>query len=81
MPCDGETIGEIMFRGNIMRRGYLFIELTPGATASEAEIIDYCKAKLARFKAPSAVVFGALPRTSTGKIQKFVLRERARAVD
>jgi fatty-acyl-CoA synthase len=161
VPRDGETVGEIMFRGNITMRGYLknpeateaafaggwfhtgdlavtdpdgyvritdrakdviisggenissleveevlyrhaavlacavvampsekwgetpcaFIELAPGATASEAEIIDYCKAKLARFKAPSAVVFGALPRTSTGKIQKFVLRERARATD
>ena len=40
-------------------------------------IIAHCRARLARFKAPKRVVFGALPKTSTGKIQKFVLREQA----
>ncbi|HEY5365893.1 MAG TPA: acyl-CoA synthetase, partial [Casimicrobiaceae bacterium] len=45
-----------------------------------AAIIDWCRAHLAHFKAPRTVVFGALPKTSTGKIQKFVLRERARAL-
>jgi len=42
-----------------------------------AELIDYCKERMARFKAPSHVVFGPLPKTSTGKVQKFTLRERA----
>jgi fatty-acyl-CoA synthase len=46
---------------------------------SEAEIIDFCRSHLARFKVPRAVVFGELPKTSTGKIQKFVLREKARS--
>jgi 3-(methylthio)propionyl---CoA ligase len=46
---------------------------------SEAELIDHCRAHLARFKAPKAVIFCELPKTSTGKIQKFVLRERARS--
>jgi fatty-acyl-CoA synthase len=45
---------------------------------SEQEIIEFCRANMAHFKAPRKVVFGPLPKTSTGKIQKFVLRERAR---
>jgi fatty-acyl-CoA synthase len=161
VPRDGETIGEIMFRGNIMMKGYLdnpkatdeafaggwfhsgdlavmdpdgyfkirdrakdviisggenissievedaichhpavagaavvaqpdakwgerpcaFVELRPGTEATEAEIIEHCRARLAHFKAPKSVVFGPLPRTSTGKIQKFVLRQRARSAD
>ena len=56
-----------------------FVELKPGATVSEQEIIDFCRGQLAKFKAPRAVVFGELPKTSTGKIQKFVLRERAKS--
>ncbi|MDB4991610.1 MAG: acyl-CoA synthetase [Myxococcaceae bacterium] len=56
-----------------------FVELRPGTFATEAEIIDHCRAKLARFKAPRRVIFGSVPRTSTGKIQKFVLRDRANA--
>jgi fatty-acyl-CoA synthase len=159
VPRDGETIGEIMFRGNIMMKGYLknpsataesfdggwfhsgdlavvhpdgyfkirdrakdviisggenisslevedaiyhhhavlaaavvaqpdatwgetpcaFVELRPGADASEAEIIELCRSRLAHFKAPKTVIFGPLPKTSTGKIQKFVLRQRARS--
>jgi fatty-acyl-CoA synthase len=159
VPRDGETIGEIMFRGNITMKGYLknptataeslaggwfhsgdlavvhpdgylkikdrakdviisggenisslevenaicyhqavlaaavvaqpdaiwgeapcaFVELMPGKEASEAEIIEHCRARLAHFKVPKTVVFGPLPRTSTGKIQKFVLRKRARS--
>jgi fatty-acyl-CoA synthase len=159
VPRDGETIGEIMFRGNITMKGYLknpaatgeafaggwfhsgdlavlqpdgyvkirdrskdviisggenisslevedvlyrhsavlaaavvaqpdpkwgetpcaFVELKPGSTATDVELIEHCRAHLARFKAPRAVVFGELPKTSTGKIQKFVLRERARS--
>jgi fatty-acyl-CoA synthase len=158
VPRDGATIGEIMFRGNIVMKGYLknpsatgkafaggyfhsgdlavchpdgyieikdrskdiiisggenistieiektlyrhpaileaavtampdekwgetpcaFVTLKPGAEASEQEIIDFCRERMARFMAPRKVVFGTLPKTSTGKIQKFELRERAR---
>jgi len=159
VPWDGETMGEIMFRGNITMKGYLknpsateeafrggwyhtgdlavmqpdgyvkikdrskdviisggenissievedvlyrhpaviaaavvalpdpkwgevpcaYVELKEGRTATEDEIIEHCRAMLARFKAPKRVVFGPLPKTSTGKIQKFVLRERAKS--
>jgi fatty-acyl-CoA synthase len=159
VPADGETMGEIMFRGNITMKGYLknpqateaafrggwfhsgdlavmqadgyvkikdrskdiiisggenisslevedvlyrhpavlaaavvarpdekwgetpcaFVELKPGARVSESEIVDFCRSHLAKFKAPRAVVFGELPKTSTGKIQKFVLREKAKS--
>ena len=159
VPADGDTMGEIMFRGNITMRGYLknpnatreafaggwfhsgdlavlqpdgyvkikdrskdviisggenisslevedvlyrhpavlaaavvaqpdakwgetpcaFVEVKPGAAVTAAELIDHCRAQLARFKAPKQVIFGELPKTSTGKIQKFVLRERARS--
>jgi fatty-acyl-CoA synthase len=159
VPADGETMGEIMFRGNITMKGYLknkaatdeafrggwfhsgdlavmqpdgyvkirdrskdviisggenisslevedvlyrhpavlaaavvakpdekwgetpcaFVELKAGASVSEKEIIEFCRGQLARFKAPRAVVFGELPKTSTGKIQKFVLREKAKS--
>jgi fatty-acyl-CoA synthase len=159
VPADGETMGEIMFRGNITMKGYLknpkatreafaggwfhsgdlavmqpdgyvkikdrskdiiisggenisslevedvlyrhpavlaaavvarpdprwgetpcaFVELKPGAVVSESEIIDFCRGQMARFKTPRAVVFGELPKTSTGKIQKFVLREKAKS--
>ena len=161
VPWDGETMGEIMFRGNITMKGYLknpkatdeafgggwfhsgdlavmqadgyikikdrskdiiisggenisslevedalyrhpsvlaaavvaqpdpkwgetpcaFVELKPGATTSEDEIIVHCREHLARFKAPKRVIFGELPKTSTGKIQKFLLRERAKSAD
>jgi fatty-acyl-CoA synthase len=56
-----------------------FVEVKPGASVTEAELIEHCRAQMARFKAPRRVVFGELPKTSTGKIQKFVLRERARS--
>jgi fatty-acyl-CoA synthase len=159
VPADGETMGEIMFRGNITMKGYLknpqatqaafrggwfhsgdlavmqpdgyvkikdrskdiiisggenisslevedvlyrhpavlaaavvampdekwgetpcaFVELKPGSAISEQELIDFCRAQLARFKAPRVVVFGELPKTSTGKIQKFLLRDKARS--
>ena len=158
-PKDGETIGEVMMRGNIVMKGYLknpqateeafaggwfhtgdlgvmhedgyielkdrskdiiisggenissieiesvlyrhpavmeaavvarpdekwgetpcaFVELKPSANAvGEADIIDFCRDNMARFKAPKTVVFGPLPKTSTGKVQKFVLREKVR---
>jgi fatty-acyl-CoA synthase len=156
VPHDGETMGEIMFRGNIVMRGYLknpkatseafaggwfhtgdlavidpdgyvlirdrskdiiisggenissievedvlykhpavlvaavvarpdpkwgetpcaFIELKEGASATEADIIAFCKQNLAGFKVPKSVVFGLIPKTSTGKIQKFQLRQQ-----
>jgi fatty-acyl-CoA synthase len=53
-----------------------FVALKPGAAATADEIVALCHAHLARFKAPKAVEFGELPKTSTGKIQKYVLRER-----
>ncbi len=157
VPRDGETIGEIMLRGNVVMKGYLknpqateeafaggwfhsgdlavmhadgyvqikdrakdviisggenissieveevlykhpavaivavvakadekwgetpcaFVELKAGASATEDELISFCRDNLARFKCPRHVVFGDLPKTSTGKIQKFALRSRA----
>ncbi len=53
-----------------------FVTLKKGQEATEQEIIDYCKEHIARFKAPAAVEFGDLPKTSTGKVQKFVLRDK-----
>jgi len=157
VPMDGQTMGEIMFRGNITMKGYLknpqasaeafaggwfhsgdlavqypdgyikikdrskdiiisggenissievedvlyrhpavlaaavvarpdpkwgetpcaFIELKTGAQVDEADIVAHCRQHLAGFKVPRAIVFGELPKTSTGKIQKFELRQRA----
>ena len=157
-PADGETIGEVMFRGNIVMKGYLknrqatdealaggwfhsgdlgvmhpdgyiqlkdrskdiiisggenissievedalykhpavascgvvarpdekwgetpiaYVELKPGATATEDEILEHCRKLLARFKVPKTVIFAEIPKTSTGKIQKFRLRELAK---
>ncbi|WP_170583180.1 acyl-CoA synthetase [Ruegeria arenilitoris] len=57
-----------------------FVELKPGAEATEADLIAFCRDHMAHFKAPKTVVFGPLPKTSTGKIQKFKLREQARAL-
>ena len=53
-----------------------FVTLKADAEATEQEIIDHCRARIARYKCPAAVEFGELPKTSTGKVQKFVLRER-----
>jgi fatty-acyl-CoA synthase len=53
-----------------------FVTLKPGQSASEEEVIEWCRARIAKYKCPKAVEFGELPKTSTGKIQKFVLRER-----
>jgi fatty-acyl-CoA synthase len=158
VPADGKTIGEVMFRGNIVMRGYLkspkatrealkdgwfhsgdlgvmypdgyiqlkdrskdiiisggenissievedaiaghpavlfvavvarpdakwgespcaFVELRPSAAATQDEILAFARARLAKFKLPRTVIFAELPKTSTGKIQKFVLRERAK---
>ena len=53
-----------------------FVELHDGKQADEDEIISFSRERLARFKVPSVVEFGELPRTSTGKVQKFVLRQK-----
>lgn len=160
VPADGETLGEVMFRGNVVMKGYLknkaatdkafaggwfhsgdlgvkhpdgyiqlkdrskdiiisggenissievedalykhpavqaaavvakpdekwgetpcaFVELKPGAEVTAEELIAFCRSRLASFKCPRYVVFTELPKTSTGKIQKFRLREMAREV-
>ncbi|MFO1122158.1 MAG: acyl-CoA synthetase [Hyphomicrobiales bacterium] len=160
VPADGQTMGEVMFRGNIVMKGYLknpkasaeafkggwfhsgdlgvlhpdgyiqlkdrskdiiisggenissievedvlykhpavqaaavvarpdekwgetpcaFVELKPGKAATSEEIIDWCRSGLARYKVPRHVVFTDLPKTSTGKIQKFKLRDLAKTV-
>jgi fatty-acyl-CoA synthase len=160
VPADGETMGEVMFRGNIVMKGYLknpkasadafrggwfhsgdlgvlhadgyiqlkdrskdiiisggenissievedvlykhpaiqaaavvakpdekwgetpcaFVELKPGKEASPEDIIEWCRQGMARYKVPKHVVFVELPKTSTGKIQKFKLRDLAKGV-
>ncbi|MBX6425988.1 MAG: acyl-CoA synthetase [Variibacter sp.] len=160
VPRDGQTLGEVMFRGNVVMKGYLknkaatekafaggwfhsgdlgvmhpdgyiqlkdrskdiiisggenissievedvlykhpavqaaavvakpdekwgetpcaFVELKPGRSASAAELIEWCRQNLARYKVPRHIVFAELPKTSTGKIQKFKLREMAKEV-
>jgi fatty-acyl-CoA synthase len=57
-----------------------FIELKPGMEATVDEIVEWCRQGLARFKVPKHVVFAELPKTSTGKIQKFKLREMAKDI-
>jgi fatty-acyl-CoA synthase len=53
-----------------------FVELKDNASATEAEIIAFCRGHMPGFKTPKTVLFGPLPKTSTGKIQKFILRDR-----
>ncbi|MGD9846784.1 MAG: acyl-CoA synthetase, partial [Variibacter sp.] len=57
-----------------------FVELKPGKQATQDELIVWCREKLARYKVPRHIVFSELPKTSTGKIQKFKLREMAKDV-
>ena len=55
-----------------------FVTLRPDADGVSAEdVIEFCRQNMAHFKVPKSIVFGPLPKTSTGKIQKFVLRDRA----
>jgi len=55
-----------------------FLELKPGASKpDDQEVIAFCRARLARFKVPKTLIYGPLPKTSTGKVQKFVLRDKA----
>jgi fatty-acyl-CoA synthase len=56
-----------------------FVTLKEGTEASERDLIDHCRTILAHFKCPKRVIFAELPKTSTGKVQKNVLRERAKA--
>jgi len=58
-----------------------FIELIEGKSSSEEEIIKFCRETLAGFKLPKKVVFTPLPKTSTGKIQKFELRKQAKELN
>ena len=57
-----------------------FVTLKPGRNLTEAELIAFCRQNMAHFKAPRTVIFDELPKTSTGKIQKFILRDRAKAL-
>jgi fatty-acyl-CoA synthase len=57
-----------------------FVELKPGREATAAELLAWCKERLAGYKCPRHIVFAELPKTSTGKVQKFRLREMAREV-
>ena len=57
-----------------------FVVLKEEAESSEEELIQFCRDNLAHFKCPKKIVFAELPKTSTGKIQKFVLREQAKAL-
>ena len=56
-----------------------FVELREGAEATEEEIVEYCRLHMARYKVPKRVIFGAVPKTSTGKIQKFMLRQQMKS--
>ena len=106
-PADGQAMGEIVFRGNVVMKGYLkksaatakafeggwvarpdakwgetpvaFVELKPGSNAAAAELIAHCRGLLAGYKVRREVCFEPIPKTSTGKIQKFTLRELAAA--
>lgn len=57
-----------------------FVTLREGASATEHELIDFCRARLAHFMAPKRVVFAPLPKTNTGKVQKNILRVLAKTL-
>jgi fatty-acyl-CoA synthase len=57
-----------------------FFSLKRGRNASEQDIIDFCREHMAKFKAPKNVVFSDLPKASTGKVQKFILREKVKSM-
>ena len=57
-----------------------FVELKTDQSVTEQELIDFCSSNIARFKKPKKIVFGALPKTATGKIQKVILREQVKAI-
>jgi fatty-acyl-CoA synthase len=57
-----------------------FVELKPGESVSEADFLEWCRSEMAGFKRPKQIIFGELPKTSTGKIQKFVLRQQGQGI-
>ncbi|KAE8791232.1 putative acyl-activating enzyme 1, peroxisomal [Hordeum vulgare] len=57
-----------------------FVTLKDGASTTEADMIEFCRARLPRYMAPRTVLFVELPKTSTGKTQKYLLHEKARAM-
>ncbi len=57
-----------------------FVNLKPGASATENDLIDFVRSEIAKYKAPKQVIFGELPKTSTGKVQKFKLRDQAKPI-
>ena len=57
-----------------------FVSLREGVSADATEIIAFCRDRMAHFKVPRSVEFGDLPKTATGKIQKFLLREQAQTI-
>ena len=63
-----------------MKRPCAFVTLKPDGAASAEDIIAFCRANMAHFKVPKTMVFGPLPKTSTGKIQKFILRDTAKNI-
>ncbi|PYO01158.1 MAG: acyl-CoA synthetase, partial [Candidatus Rokuibacteriota bacterium] len=81
----GENISSIeveivLNRHPAVQMAAVVVQLRPGAEASAEEIIAYCRDNLPHFAAPRTVIFGPLPTTATGKIQKYALREQARAL-
>ena len=58
-----------------------FVEMKPGETATVEELLAWCRQRLAHYKCPRTIVFADIPKTSTGKVQKFALRERARQIE
>lgn len=57
-----------------------FVQLKPGMAATQEEYIQWCRDRIAHYKVPRMVVFGSIPTTATGKVQKFALREAARSL-
>ena len=57
-----------------------FVTLKKGVSVGEADLILFCKENMAHFKAPKTIIFGELPKTSTGKVQKTVLRDQVKAL-
>ncbi|MBT5798922.1 MAG: AMP-binding protein, partial [Alphaproteobacteria bacterium] len=57
-----------------------FVEMKPGTSASEADIIAFCRQHLAGFKIPKTIIFQEIPKTSTGKIQKYLLRQSLKSL-
>jgi fatty-acyl-CoA synthase len=72
----GRQLGPAAGPAGSAQRPKAFVKLGAGQNATEQEIIDFCRQNLSHFKAPAAVEFTDLPKTSTGKIQKYVLREQ-----